>query len=113
MLRSFIKFGLLWVALAIALLWGSAVMAQDRAAPPAKAAAQGVEEGALPAPLSGFKDEGVLLLYVNEDRLGSFVFKWQPDGHIESKYTLSMAGQTVVQTARIAPDKEGRWQRIT
>jgi putative CocE/NonD family hydrolase len=68
---------------------------------------------AQPAPLSGFKDEGVFFLYVNEDRVATLRFQWHPDGSFQNQATLSMAGQSVTTTYSIVPDKEGRWVNIT
>ena len=67
---------------------------------------------AQPATLSGFADEGVFHLYMNEDRLGSIKFRWQADGSFESESTISMAGQSVTIVMTIAPDREGRFARI-
>ena len=47
---------------------------------------------AQPASLAGVKDEGTFLLYQNETRLATVDCKWQPDGSLEIKSTLSMAG---------------------
>lgn len=68
---------------------------------------------AQPAPLSGFKDEGVFFLYLNEDRIATMKFQWQTDGAFESQSTITMAGQSVTTTYSIVPDKEGRWVNIT
>ena len=68
---------------------------------------------AQPAPLSGFKDEGVFFLYLNEDRIATMKFQWQADGSFENQATISMAGQSVTTTYSIVPDKEGRWVNIT
>ncbi len=65
-----------------------------------------------PAPLAGFKDEGIFLLYVNEERVATVKFKWQKDGSFENEAVLSMAGQNVTITLNIAPDKDGRWAQI-
>jgi putative CocE/NonD family hydrolase len=67
---------------------------------------------ALPAPLAGYSDEGVFHLYQKETRLVSMTFKWQADGSFEGKSTLALAGQTVNQSIKIAPDKDGRWVKI-
>jgi putative CocE/NonD family hydrolase len=96
-----------FVALLGLLLVAAATPAQN---PPAKP-----EEGkppALPLPLSGYQDEGVFLVYQREARLATVTFKWRPDGSYESKTTISLAGQTVDQSVRITPDKEGRWVKI-
>jgi putative CocE/NonD family hydrolase len=76
--------------------------AQD---PPAKPAA-------LPAPLSGFKDEGVFRIYQKETQIATITFKWQADGGFENKCTLSIAGQSADFATKITPDKDGRWVTI-
>jgi putative CocE/NonD family hydrolase len=65
-----------------------------------------------PASLAGFEDEGTFYIYLNEDRLATIKFKWQKDGSFENASTLSMAGQTVKQSLKVTPDKEGRWEKI-
>lgn len=67
------------------------------------------EVSGLPAPLSGFSDEGVFHLYKNESRLATMSFKWRDDGTFEGKSTLSMAGQKVDSSLSITTDKDGRW----
>jgi uncharacterized protein len=66
-----------------------------------------------PAPLSGFSDQGVFLLYVNEERLGAYSFNWQADGTVDGVATITMAGQTITRTVKISPDKEGHWNDIS
>jgi hypothetical protein len=68
---------------------------------------------AQPAPLSGFKDEGVFLLYVNEDRVATLKFQWQADGNFHNQAVISMAGQSVTITDTIVPDSDGHWVKIT
>ncbi|MBI3950252.1 MAG: CocE/NonD family hydrolase [Acidobacteria bacterium] len=68
---------------------------------------------ALPVPLSGFSDEGAFHVYLNEDRLATISFKWQPDGTFDNTATLSMAGQTVTTIMKIVPDKNGQWVNIS
>ncbi|HYP25528.1 MAG TPA: CocE/NonD family hydrolase [Blastocatellia bacterium] len=112
---NLIKRGLLcFVLIIVGVIMGARVPeALAQGGPPAPGGADPAKkEEALPVPLSGFQDEGVFLLYVNEDRIGSFTFKWQPDGTVDAESTLSMAGQTVTQAVRVVPDKEGRWQSI-
>src|SRR5215470_615430 len=66
----------------------------------------------LPASLAGLSDEGTFAIYKNEDRLVTITFKWQADGTFENKGVIAMAGQTVTQTMKVTPDKEGRWTKI-
>ena len=65
-----------------------------------------------PALLSGFQDQGVFSLYLNEERIGTVEFKWQLDGGYQGKKTLSMAGQSITTTIKITPDATGRWMSI-
>jgi len=67
---------------------------------------------AQPAPISGFQDEGVFLLYKDEERVGAMKFRWQPDGTFSNEMTVSMAGQSVVISTAVAVDREGRWVKI-
>lgn len=67
---------------------------------------------AQPAPMSGFRDEGVFLLYKGEERVGVIKFRWQADGAFWNEITLSMAGQSVLTTTAVAVDREGRWVKI-
>jgi putative CocE/NonD family hydrolase len=67
---------------------------------------------ALPAPLSGFSDEGTFSVFKDEDRIATSAFKWQTDGTFDSKVVITMAGQSVTTTVKITPDKDGRWTKI-
>jgi putative CocE/NonD family hydrolase len=67
---------------------------------------------ALPLPLSGYKDEGVFLIYQKEARVATITFKWQADGAYEGKIVISLARQTVHHAVKITPDKDGRWVKI-
>jgi putative CocE/NonD family hydrolase len=107
-LPNWIKSVLLYEALALMGLGSLTTFVQGSAQEPATS-----PPAALPAPLSGFSDEGVFLLYQNEDRLATVSFKWQADGTYEGRSTLSMAGQTVNSSLKIVPDKDGRWTRIS
>jgi putative CocE/NonD family hydrolase len=84
---------------------------QDKAAKP-KEPARKAEPPALPASLSGFSDAGVFHLYKDEEQLATITFTWKRDGSFEDRSTLSYAGQTVKQSTKITPDKDGRWQTI-
>ncbi len=114
------KRALVFAALLLAGLSGVSGFAQAQPAQPQKPAEtkpasgtpQEKREVVLPAPLSGFSDEGKFFLYVNEDLVANMTFKWQADGTFDNKGTISMAGQTVTQTIKITPDKDGRWTRI-
>ncbi len=96
---------LISIALGLAGAGQSAVLAQEEPKKPAEAK----EVGGLPAPLSGFSDEGVFHLYVNESRLATMSFKWRDDGTFEGKSTLSMGGQSVDSSLSITPGKDGLW----
>ena len=69
--------------------------------------------GGLPAPFSGFADEGVFHLFKDESRLGTMSCNCRPDGTFEGKSTLTMAGQTVERTLKIAAGDDGRWTTIS
>lgn len=83
--------------------------AQEQAEKPVEAQ----DLGGLPAPLSGFSDEGVFHLYKNESRLATMSFKWQDDGTFEGKSTLTLAGQSIDSSLKTTPDKDGRWTSIS
>jgi hypothetical protein len=68
---------------------------------------------AVPAPLSGLDDSGTFLLYKDEERLVTITFTLKPNGAFENQSVLSFAGQSVKQSVKITPDKEGRWATIT
>jgi putative CocE/NonD family hydrolase len=84
------------------------VLAPDRPA----AADEPKPKPALPLPLSEYHDQGVFFLYQKEARLVTMTLRWQSDGSFESKSTLALAGQTVNQSVKITPDKDGRWVKI-
>jgi len=66
-----------------------------------------------PAPLSGFSDQGVFSLYLNEERIGRLTFHWKPDGNFESTGTLTAAGQSAEGSLSIIADDAGRWTKAT
>lgn len=67
---------------------------------------------ALPASLSGFSDEGIFRIYVNEEPLAEIHFKWDKNGNFSNSATLKLAGQSVTVDTKIEVDKEGRWLGI-
>jgi putative CocE/NonD family hydrolase len=69
-------------------------------------------QAALTAPLSGFADEGVFRVYVNEEVIVNGDFTWSQDGAYEGEYTLAMAGQQVTSTLAIQVDDRGLWTRM-
>jgi len=70
-----------------------------------------LEQG-LPASLAGFEDEAVFTMRLREERLGTAHCTWTPDGRIEARRTLAMAGQTVETTLVVSPDEAGVWREI-
>jgi putative CocE/NonD family hydrolase len=66
-----------------------------------------------PAPLSGFSDDGVLAIYVNEDRVGTVYMGWKKDGSFDNRVVLQVAGQTAERRTVLTPDAEGRWVKFT
>lgn len=68
---------------------------------------------AQPASLSGFQDEGTFFLVLNENKLATLRFVWNPDGSFHTWSSLTMAGQTVDEEFQVTPDESGRWARFT
>jgi putative CocE/NonD family hydrolase len=81
-----------------------------------QAAPQKAEEKkseALPAPLSNFADEGVFVVYVNEDPVIEIHYKWDKSGKYSGTNTVKMAGQSFTTTVDIETDANGLWTKIT
>jgi putative CocE/NonD family hydrolase len=57
-------------------------------------------------------DTGTFSLYKDEERLVTITFSLKTDGSFENHSVLSLAGQSVKQSVKITPDKEGRWSAI-
>ena len=100
---------LVLTAIAVCAAGPAPATAQDQA----KQAAAPKSAEVLPASLSGIDDEGVFLLFKNEECLATIEFRWQADGTLESKSTITMAGQTIKQSISIPAGKEGRWERMS
>ncbi|MBU0638130.1 MAG: CocE/NonD family hydrolase [Planctomycetes bacterium] len=102
----------LWVLVALAALGipaAGSVHAQEEAAkPPAEAL-----EPVMPAKLSGFADEGVFLLFKNEECLAQLVYHWTPAGDFAGESHLTIAGQTIDSSIRIDSNASGYWDVIT
>jgi uncharacterized protein len=64
------------------------------------------------ASLLGFDDRGTFWIYVEEERIGTVEFKWWSDGSYAGKTVLSVGGQDVTTSIRIASDSKGAWRRI-
>ena len=79
---------------------------------PASSASDPTMATPLPAPLTGFSDEGVFLVYKNEERIVTIDFRWLADGTFENEHTLSLAGQTVSSKMRVHPAPDGPWSEI-
>ena len=62
--------------------------------------------------MTGFVDEGVFLVYKNEERVVTISFKWSPDGTFENQRTLSLGGQTAYSSLKVSPSVDGSWARI-
>jgi len=84
-------------------------LAQDQPVPPTETG----RSPAVPATLSGFGDNGVFLLYKNEERIVTINFEWRPDGTFVNEHTLSLAGQSVSSKMRIDPAESGPWSEIS
>ena len=78
--------------------------------PPSKAAK--TETAAQPVSFAGYEDECVFFLYAKDTRVATMTNKWKKDGSFEGKSTLSVGGQSVDQSIKVTPDKDGRWIKI-
>jgi hypothetical protein len=67
----------------------------------------------LPVTLAGFEDSGTFVIFYNEERIGSQEWVWKAGGGFESHSRMQVAGQKIEASATIAPDPEGRWERMT
>lgn len=67
----------------------------------------------LPAGMSGFSDEGVFHVYLEDQRIGRIAFSWAADGTFENRYALSVDGQAAEVELKIFPDTDGRFQYLT
>jgi uncharacterized protein len=67
----------------------------------------------LPATLAGFEDSGTFVIFYNEEQIGSQEWGWKEGGGFESHSRMQVAGQKIEASAEIAPDPEGRWERMT
>ncbi|HLJ46956.1 MAG TPA: CocE/NonD family hydrolase [Bryobacteraceae bacterium] len=67
----------------------------------------------LPATLAGFEDCSTFVIFYNEERLGTQDSVWRADGSFESRSLMQVAGQSIEASAKIVPDTEGRWQKMT
>ena len=104
-IKSFLFFALLSIAI---LLSGSFFLSAQEKPKQTEAPAVKVQ----PYPLSGFSDQGVFRLYVNEDPIVEINFKWEKDGKFINNSILKMAGQSVASSTEIETDKDGLWTRI-
>lgn len=68
---------------------------------------------AQPGSLSGFSDDGVFNLYVNEERLCRYTFQWKSDGSFEGNTVTTVAGQSTRSSVSITPGADGRWTTAT
>jgi putative CocE/NonD family hydrolase len=59
--------------------------------------------------MAGYSDDGVFILYANEEPLARVTFQWKADGSFNSKMVLSIAGQTATGGLTLTPDAAGRW----
>jgi hypothetical protein len=65
-----------------------------------------------PAPLAGFADAATFHLYANEERLASMVISWKADGTYDSRFVLSLAGQSIKGSLKITSGHDGTWKTI-
>jgi uncharacterized protein len=82
--------------------------------PPEQTAPKPVETkpAGLPASMAGYADEGAYALYLNEDALGDFSFKWEIGGRYTGTSTIRMAGQSITLKLDIETDAAGLWTKI-
>jgi putative CocE/NonD family hydrolase len=113
---SYNKFLRLWAFVGlISALFLSGFLTIAGAGQTPQAAAQKAEEKkseALPAPLSNFADEGVFVVYVNEDPVIEIHYKWDKSGKYSGTNTVKMAGQSFTTTVDIETDANGLWTKI-
>jgi putative CocE/NonD family hydrolase len=93
-------------------LFGFLTIAGGRAPQAATQKAAGKKPEARPAPLSNFADEGVFLIYVNEDPVVEIQYKWDKGGKYSGTNTVKMAGQSFTTTVDIETDVNGLWTKI-
>ena len=75
-------------------------------------AAQAPDTTASAFPLNIMKDEGRIILYVNEEPLITDRFTWLPTGAFTSEYVVSVGGQSVTTSFSIEVDAAGLWRKI-
>jgi putative CocE/NonD family hydrolase len=63
-------------------------------------------------PLNVLEDVASFTFYLNEEVLVRGSFEWRKDGNLKSDYTLTMAGQSVSTSMKIAVDDNGIWNTI-
>jgi len=93
-------------------LFGFLTIAGGRAPQAATQKAAEKKPEARPAPLSNFADEGVFLIYVNEDPVVEIQYKWDKGGKYSGTNTVKMAGQSFTTTVDIETDVNGLWTKI-
>jgi CubicO group peptidase (beta-lactamase class C family) len=77
---------------------------------PASSASTALQAGPLPAPLSGFADEGRFIRYVEGTPQGTIAFTWRSDGTVESRRDMPAGIGSGV--TKITAGKDGRWLTI-
>lgn len=115
MTRTAVSSLFLRLALGLAILAAPLALPTHAQDAPAEKPAEGKAEPAeadLPEPLSGMADEGVFVVYKNEEPLIRTEFKLAENGAYTSTSTLSMAGQTVKTDSNIEVDDQGRWTKM-
>jgi putative CocE/NonD family hydrolase len=66
---------------------------------------------AQPVHMRGFADDGVFLLYLNDDPFLRAPFRWTTDGVFENEATLRLNGQSLTFKIKITPTADGRWNK--
>jgi len=66
---------------------------------------------AQPVHMKGFSDDGVFLLYLNDDPFLRAPFHWKTDGMFDTEATLRLNGQSLTFKISITPTADGRWNK--
>jgi len=66
---------------------------------------------AQPVHMKGFSDDGVFLLYLNDDPFLRAPFHWKSDGMFDSEATLRLNGQSLTFKVNVTPTADGRWDK--
>ena len=71
------------------------------------------QTGGLPAPLSGFADQGRFVRYVDGRAQGTIGFCWLANGTIEIHREIPAGAPGASGATKVAVDADGRWLTIS